>query len=129
MINRIAMKIYIPIKSLFLFVIFFIAAINVSAQITWDGEAGTDSWHDANNWNPNSVPTSTDDVQIPAGNTVIVDGADAQAASVTFGSENNNQTTLQVNAGYTLTVSGDIGLASAHRYNNTDAQIIGSGSG
>lgn len=121
------MKIYLHLKNFFFFVVFFLIALSVSAQITWDGGAGTNSWHDANNWNPNSVPTGTDVVEIPAGNTVIVDGADAQAASVTFGSENNNQTTLQVNGGYTLTVSGDIGLESSDG-NDVYSEITGGGS-
>ena len=32
--------------------------------VTWDGGAGTSSWIDANNWNPNGVPGPADDVVI-----------------------------------------------------------------
>src|SRR5688572_24309271 len=35
--------------------------------ITWDGGAGTMSWHTAANWDTNVVPGPADDVCIPAG--------------------------------------------------------------
>lgn len=34
----------------------------LAATIKWDGGASTTNWNDANNWDGNAVPTSTDDV-------------------------------------------------------------------
>ena len=39
---------------------------------TWDGGAGTFSWHDANNWNPDGVPQAADDVIIDVPGTITV---------------------------------------------------------
>src|SRR5262245_9149779 len=39
---------------------------------TWDGGAGTLSWHDANNWNPDGVPGPADDVSIDVAGTITV---------------------------------------------------------
>src|SRR6478736_1017678 len=32
---------------------------------TWDGGAGTPSWHAADNWSPNGVPGASDHVCLP----------------------------------------------------------------
>jgi hypothetical protein len=34
------------------------------ASVVWDGGAGTFNWNDADNWEPNGVPTAADDVTI-----------------------------------------------------------------
>jgi hypothetical protein len=39
---------------------------------TWDGEAGTDFWENATNWNPNGVPGPTDTVCIPTGSGSVI---------------------------------------------------------
>lgn len=39
-------------------------ACQVFAEKEWDGGAGTQEWHDANNWNPDGVPGPTHDVCI-----------------------------------------------------------------
>ena len=52
-----------------IFVLFFIV-ISISSQLhaqtikTWDRGAATDLWRDGANWNPDGVPTSSDDVII-----------------------------------------------------------------
>lgn len=46
-----------------------------SAAVEWDGEAATNNWFDAANWNPNVVPDDDDDVTIGNGFTVDVNGA------------------------------------------------------
>lgn len=39
---------------------------DVPAIISWDGGAGTNNWSDAANWSGDNLPTSQDDVVIPA---------------------------------------------------------------
>lgn len=41
-----------------------------AATIRWDGGAGTSNWNDANNWDGNAVPTSSDDVILDNTNVV-----------------------------------------------------------
>jgi hypothetical protein len=82
---------------------------------TWDGGAGTTNWSDANNWNPDGIPTSTDDVILDnssvSGNyTVILDGATARSCrSLQIGYSGNTNTiglTLNGTTGSLLTVGG-----------------------
>lgn len=51
---------------------------------TWDGGAGTNSWQDGNNWNPNGVPGTEDDVTItgPAKLIVLFPGGNSTVKSV-----------------------------------------------
>src|SRR6476646_10056337 len=67
--------------------------------ITWDGGGGDNRWNTVANWNPNQVPTASDDVTINANVTVTVrnPGANAVARTLTLGSgatvaEQNNHT-------------------------------------
>ena len=39
--------------------------------ITWDGGAGTSNWSDANNWNPDGVPSGTSDILLAGSATTI----------------------------------------------------------
>jgi len=120
------MKTIAPVLKKIILLLFLITtSFVVYGQNSWTG-SNSSNWHNAGNWT-GDIPTAAEDVEIPAGSTVIVDGADAEAASVTFGSENNSQTTLQVNASYTLTVSGDIGLESSDG-NDVYSEITGGGS-
>lgn len=41
-----------------------LASAACAATVTWDGGAGTNSWHDAANWNPDGIPAAADDVII-----------------------------------------------------------------
>lgn len=72
--------------------------------ITWVGTLSTD-WFNSLNWNPNQVPTSTDDVVI---NNVLNDpvingnGATNQNVNIVTGA------TVTVNNGYTWAILGDI---------------------
>ena len=56
-----------------------------SLLATWDGGAGTNNWLDADNWNPNVVPNSLDNVVIPdlAGTPTITIGGTANALTIT----------------------------------------------
>src|SRR5687768_18107488 len=51
----------------------FIQLNAVAATRTWDGGAGTTSWHQAANWNPDGVPMTGDDViiDLPVATTVV----------------------------------------------------------
>ena len=44
----------------------FLVLNNLNAQVSWDGQAGTNNWHDALNWDTDQVPTSADDVILAA---------------------------------------------------------------
>ncbi|HAT73285.1 MAG TPA: hypothetical protein DCS63_10770, partial [Elusimicrobia bacterium] len=43
-----------------------------AAAITWDGAGGDTNWYTANNWNPDGVPGSADDITINAAVGVVV---------------------------------------------------------
>jgi hypothetical protein len=51
-------------KKGYLFLIFAFVTSVATSQKLWDGGAGTSNWSDANNWFPNGVPSSTDDVYL-----------------------------------------------------------------
>ena len=70
---------------------------------TWDGGAGTNNWGDANNWNPDGVPISTDDVSLAGANTIDVNVAGV-CNNLTL---NNASLLLTVKSGNSLTVSGN----------------------
>ena len=53
-------------------VILIICGGSASVAKTWDGGGDGTNWSDANNWNPNGVPTGSDDVIINAPGTTIV---------------------------------------------------------
>ncbi len=61
-------------------------------SITWTNFAGG-NWSDPANWNPNQVPTATNDVQItvPGTYTIVLD-VDAQVAAFTLGASIGKQT-------------------------------------
>jgi len=51
-----------------------IAAVPAGADpVTWDGGAGTDRWSHGDNWNPDGVPQSTDDVYHDNSDTIEMD--------------------------------------------------------
>src|SRR5688572_8519234 len=84
--------------------------------ITWDGGAGTMSWHTAANWDTNVVPGPADDVCIPAGaNVLYVTGASTIASLACAGNLTASGGTLML-AGASaidgsLIVSGIVGGA------------------
>ncbi|MFN5335172.1 MAG: hypothetical protein ACK5BV_08305, partial [Bacteroidota bacterium] len=107
--------------SLSLFVCFF--CIHLIHAQTWDGGGDGVNWSSANNWNTNAVPVAGGAVIIPNGSNVTVDG-DFSCTSVTF---SGAAATLQVNSGFTLTISGAITINHiATGSNNTT--ISGAGS-
>ena len=56
----------------------FLELREMLAAVTWDGGAGTFNWNDADNWDNDTRPGSSDDVSFGtlAGQTVTVSGAD-----------------------------------------------------
>ncbi|MHC4760183.1 MAG: hypothetical protein ACYS9H_02380 [Planctomycetota bacterium] len=51
-------------KLLFCLVLMCIVSVDAVAVINWDGGAPDDLWSNALNWDPNQVPTLSDDVGI-----------------------------------------------------------------
>jgi hypothetical protein len=93
-----------------------------SAQVTWDGGAGTNNWGDANNWNPNGVPGAAQSVLIGNGFNVVLN-VNANVASLTVGGGTSGSLTLgNNNTNRTLTVSGNITV-------QTGAQLVTAGNG
>ena len=102
---------------------FTLTYLTTSAQKTWDGGAGTNNWNDANNWNPNGVPTSTDNVTIGNGFNVVLNTSTTIASlavgggisgQLTIGNNNTNRTltvtaNVSVNSGATITSTGNGG--------------------
>ena len=85
--------------------------------ITWDGGAGTNNWGDANNWNPDVVPTSSNDVSLTGANTIDVNVAGV-CNNLTL---NNASLVLTVKSAYSLTVSGNLTLTTGTL--NTEASF------
>ena len=84
---------------------------------TWDGGASTNNWGDANNWNPNGVPASTDVIELTGANTI-----DINVAAVGMDLYLNNASlTLTVKSGQSLTVGGNLAIASGTL--NTEASF------
>lgn len=95
-------------KSRLLQFLFFLAvAILPSfaiAQKTWDGGASTSDWNDAANWDPDGVPSSTDDVSIGAF-TVNITSLFNQAKSLSL-----TGTTLNID------IFGDLSITTGSTY-------------
>ncbi len=96
-----------------------------AALKTWDRGAGNNNWASPNNWNPNGVPTSSDDVVIPNNFNVTVNTA-AVCASFTIG--NGNQTnTITISAGQSLTVSGVVTIGAGTGNGDNKSIVVGTG--
>jgi autotransporter-associated beta strand protein len=78
--------------------------VGESLAKTWDGGAGTNNWGDAANWNPDGVPTSSNDVSLTGANTININVA-AATNNLTL---NNASLTLTILSGNSLTVSGSL---------------------
>lgn len=78
------------------------------AYKTWDGGAGTNNWNDANNWNPNGVPSSSDDVELTGANTININTS-AACNNLTL---NNASLTVTIQSGQSLSVAGDLTLTN-----------------
>ena len=74
------------------------------ATVTWDGGGDGTSWTDSLNWDPNGEPGAMDDVVIDVGLFTIALSSDTTVQSLTL-----STSTLNVNAGFTLMVTGVYG--------------------
>ncbi len=107
-------------KIQFLF-IFMLVTSFANAQKSWDGGAGTTLWSDANNWDPDGLPTITDAVTIGAF-TIDINSTVASVKTITM-----TGSTLSLDAMGILLI--DIGgtyaieLNSASLNNSGDIQI------
>ncbi len=81
------------------------SSINVKGAVkTWDGGGGSNNWSDANNWNPNGVPTSSNDVTLTGSITVNIN-VPALAKDFLI---NDAGTTVTILSGNSLTVNGNL---------------------
>lgn len=88
---------------------YFVLANTASLPITWDGGAATSNWGDANNWNPDGVPTSSSNVNLNLGSatTININGSFA-VNDLSIGTNttlNLGVNTFTVNGAYTQTSS------------------------
>ena len=84
---------------------------------TWDGGAGTNNWGDAANWNPDGVPTASNNVTLSAASaTTIRVNVNANANSLSIGSN----ITLNIPAANTLTAAAAFSM-SAGTVNDSSA--------
>ena len=73
-------------------------------EITWDGGAFTNNWGDANNWNPDGVPTSTANINLNGANTINVNVLGV-CNNLTL---NNSSLVLTILNGNSLDISGNL---------------------
>lgn len=88
----------------FTILIFSISCLHsesVFAQVIWDGGAGSLNWSDPDNWDPDGLPTASDEVTIGnSGNVVIQNGESFDIKSLTL-----SGSTLTINNGGQLAIS------------------------
>ncbi len=77
-------------------------------QKVWDGGAGTNNWGTANNWNPNGVPSSGENVILSGANTIDINVA-AVCKDLTL---SNSGLTLTILSTKSLSVSGNLLVSS-----------------
>ena len=70
---------------LLLLVLLFSTPLSFS-QVIWTGGGGTPDWNTSDNWSSNMVPTNLDDVEIPGGFTVTINGGASCKSLVLKGS-------------------------------------------
>ena len=80
----------------------------VATVLVWDGGAGTHNWEDANNWNPNGVPTSNNNVNLVGADSININAADS-VKSITL---NNSALIVTIMSGGSLSVGGDLSMAA-----------------
>ena len=106
-----------------------VAAPAWAIPITWDGGGGDNRWNTAANWNPNQVPTASDDVTINSGATITVRTPGGNAAARTLALTGGVR--IDVQNGLSLAVSQGITVTGAARINipYTAGSISKSGAG
>ncbi len=79
---------------------------SLCAQIQWDGGAGTTNWSDANNWDPDGLPTASDEVSIGSSGFVVIQNME----NFTIKSLTLSNATLNIN------VSGQLNITVGGTY-------------
>jgi hypothetical protein len=89
------------------FILFLLSGFftQVFGQKTWDGGAGTLSWTDANNWNPNVVPGATDVVVFNAQTLAIINVPNVSISKLQITNNSNITLRPQTSNNRTLTVT------------------------
>ncbi len=108
-----------------LFLVFLSVSVSGLGQKTWDGGGDGTSWSSANNWNPNGVPLSTDDVIISRnGSRTINLNGDYSCASLTLNYTGNTDGTIILNflGINSLTVTNGVSLINTA--NNAGSNVI-----
>ena len=85
----------------------FYGYINNVLAISKTFNVASGNWNTGGNWSPSGVPSSSDDVTIPAGGAVTVDIA-AFCNTLTFGNGSNNACSLSISGTNSLTVTSTI---------------------
>ena len=94
-------------KFKFILIVLFFVNITV-AQTFFDNGGGDNLWSTAANWNPDGVPTSSDDILF-MGATVVIDISNATANDIAFAFGNSN---ISISKNGALTVEGELTINS-----------------
>ena len=93
----------------FKFILIALFFVNFSvAQTFFDNGGGDNLWSTAANWNPDGVPTSSDDILF-MGATVVIDISNATANDIAFAFGNSN---ISISKNGALTVEGELTINS-----------------
>ncbi len=120
----------LPVKIAIIITIILFAISNLQAQVTWDGSE-SDDWNTAANWDTGSVPTSSDNVLIPA-----IANTNYKAPTIASGESHEvNNLTIELNGrveigplsggtGSNLTVNGTLDNEGLLRANDDSSLIL-----
>ena len=121
-------KIGLQVKFVSFFILFsFVSLTQVFGQKTWDGGGDGINWGSANNWNPNGLPASTDNVTLTQGQTVTVDISTAVCNNLNLSPTGSGIATLQFNNASILTASGVVTLGQSGNNNRSGALTMTNG--
>lgn len=90
----------------------------LTAQVTWDGGAGTTNWEDATNWSTDMLPTSADQVVIDGSSVMLSSATTIQKLNI------NGSGALTVSSAGALTVDGFAGNDDGLEINNSASLMV-----
>lgn len=113
----------IPVRTFFLSMVFLVTFLLLPGiynfgwgQKTWDRGAGTNNWGDANNWNPNGVPTALQTVTISRNGSYTVDvngNYSCSSLTISYTGSTNGTIALNVLSTNILTVANGISILNS----------------
>lgn len=103
-------------KTFFKIVLATLLITHFSSYATTYTSAANGNWEDTSTWSPIGVPTTGDIVII--GNHVITVNSNATCASITCLGSNEGSSTLTINSGAKLTLSGNFIVEPTNSYDN-----------